>query len=791
MENRLHKVPIEQLKQRCPEELFGFKTTQEVSPLAGIIGQERAIRAVEFGLNVKSKGYNIYIAGEPGTGRTSYTKSIIGRKCLEDPCPVDWCYVYNFKQPENPVAMSLPPGTGQVFVKDMENLVAEIKEDVPKAFGSEDYDKSKAKIMENYQLESAKRLGELEQYTRQEGFVLRRTGKSIVTVPVYEDKPLELSDYANLPEETRKAIRAKAVNVESRIEETMRKVRALELEARKQLEAADKELGLATMKPSFDSLRHKYEKHREVVNYLDEAQDDMLGNIGMFLPKEEKATPLVMFQPPERDFLLRYQVNLFVNNEDTQGAPVIWETNPTYYNLFGKIEGISQLGAVTTNFTMVKSGSVHRANGGYLIVQAEDILKDALAWDTLKRTLQNKEAAVENIGERFRIMPTVTLKPNPIPIEVKVILIGSVPIYHLLHTLDKDFRELFKIKAQFDSTMERSDENIKKYVEFICTVCAREGLKHFEAPAVAEVVEHSCRLAEEKGKLSTRFNSIVELLYEANAWAQTDDSPFVTAAHVDKAIQEKILRSNLPEEKVQEHINSGNILVDVEGEIVGQVNGLSVVNLGDYVFGQPSRITARTFLGEKGIINIEREAKMSGNIHDKGVLILSGYLGGKYAVDKPLTLSGSICFEQSYGGVDGDSATCAELVALLSAIAEIPVKQGLAMTGSLNQRGEVQPIGGINEKIEGFHKTCDRRGLTGNQGVVVPHQNVKNLMLSNEVIESVRRNEFHIYAIKTIDDAIELMTGVPADEFHKKVDTNLEKLARTAEDFSFFGGAKR
>lgn len=778
------KIPIEQLRQTCPTELFNFRTTEEVSPLIGIIGQERAMRAVEFGLNVKSKGYNIYIAGRPGTGRASYARSIINKKSAEGPCPDDWCYIYNFRQPENPIAINLPAGTGRVFVKDMENLIEELKQDVPKAFDSEEYDKSKSKIMENYQRESAKYLDELEEYSKSEGIMLKRTGKGIVTVPVYEGKPLETSDYANLPEEVKKSIGVKIMNIESRMDETMRKIKVLEREARKQLQTTEKEFGLAAIKPSIDTLKHKYKDYTEVVSHLDEAQKDILKNINIFLPKEEKEIPLTALQPAEENFFIRYKVNLFVNNSETQGAPVIWETNPTYYNLFGKIEGRSQFGAITTDFTMIRRGSIHKANGGYLIIQTDDILKDALAWDTLKRTLENEEAVVENIGEHYRTIPTVTLKPKPIPVKVKVILIGSTSVYQLLYTYDKDFRELFKIKAQFDSTMEKSKDNIKKYTEFISAICIREGLKHFEAEAVAGVVEHSCRLAEEKGKLSTRFNEIVEILYEANTWAQLDDSPYVTAFHVEKAINEKILRSNLPEEKVQEYIDEGDILVDTDGETIGQVNGLSVVNLGDYAFGQPSRITARTFLGEKGIINIEREVEMSGSIHDKGVLILSGYLGGKYAINKPLTLSGSICFEQNYGGVDGDSATCAELIALLSAIAETPIKQSLAITGSLNQRGEVQPIGGVNQKIEGFHKTCKQKGLTGNQGVIIPHQNVKNLMLSNEVIASVRENKFHIYSIKTIDDAIELMTGIPVAEFHQKVDQSLEQFARTAEEFS-------
>ncbi len=785
MKEHERKVPSHELRQICPVNVFDFETTEQVPALSGIIGQARAIEAVEFGLDVESKGYNIYIAGQPGTGRTSYTRSILTRKSAEGPRPDDWCYVYNFKQPENPVAMRLPPGTGQTFARDMENLLSEFKRDIPKAFSGEEYEKHKAGIMESFNEESAKRFARLETFARKQGFLLRRTGAGIVTVPLHEDKPLEPSEYAGLSEETKGMLRDKARGVEKRLEQTVRKIKAMEQEARKQLEATEQMFALATIQPSMDALVQKYEGQEQVVAYLRDVQEDILKNIGLFTPKETKATPIVMLQPSEEmEPLARYTVNLFVNNEETEGAPVVWETNPTYYNLFGKIEGVSRLGGVTTNFTMVKSGSIHQANGGYLIVQAEDILKDQLAWDTLKRTLSNGEAVVENIGEHFKIMPTVTLRPNPIPLKVKVILIGGPEIHQVLYTLDNDFRELFKIKAQFDSTMDRTEENIRKYGQFVSAICRRESLRHFEAGAVAKVVEHSCRLAEHKDKLSTRFNEIVDLLHEANAWASRDGSPFVRPCHVERAISEKIFRSNLAEEKIQELVTRGHVLVDTEGSVVGQVNGLSVLDLGDYVFGQPSRITARTYVGEKGIINIEREAKMSGKVHDKGVLILTGYLGGKYAKDKPLTLSGSVCFEQNYSGVDGDSASCAELIALLSAIADIPVRQSLAVTGSMNQRGEIQPIGGVNEKIEGFYKVCKSKGLSGDHGVIVPHQNVSNLMLPYQVLRSVEQGEFSVYAAKTVDDVIELVSGMKAGEFHAKVKQGLEKYARAAEQFS-------
>ncbi|QSQ08792.1 Lon protease [Koleobacter methoxysyntrophicus] len=786
------EIPADELKQVCPPELFNFKTTEEIQPLQGIIGQERAVKAMEFGLNINNKGYNIYIAGQSGTGKTTYARTIVSKKAKEGKIPDDWCYIYNFHQPEKPLALRLPAGKGTAFVKDMENLIDELREDIPKAFDSEEYEKQKVSVMERYQEESNKLIEELEERALEEGFMLKRTGKGIITVPLIDGKPLEPGEYDNLPEETKKKINEKTRIIQSWMDEVMRKIKALEQQARGELADIEKKLGLAAVKPSIDHLKDKYRDFPEAVAYLEEVQKDIIKHISAFIGKDDKNSPFPFPLPVKDDsFFVRYKINLFVNNRDTEGAPVVWETNPTYYNLFGKIEGRSQFGAVTTDFTMIRSGSIHRANGGYLILQAEDVLKDPFAWDALKRTLENQEAVVENIGEQYRTMPTVTLKPQPIPINVKVILIGSPWVYQLLYNLDRDFRELFKIKAQFDTTMERNEENIKKYTAFISAVCTREGLLHFEAGAVSRVIEHSCRMAEEKGKLSTRFNEIVEVLYEASAWARADGSRYVTADHVEKAIVEKVARSNLVEEKVREMIERGHILVDTEGSVVGQVNGLSVYHLGDYAFGQPSRITARTFLGEKGVINIEREVELSGSIHDKGVLILSGFLGGQYASDKPLTLSASLCFEQNYGGVDGDSATCAELIALLSSISGIPVKQNLAITGSLNQRGEVQPIGGVNHKIEGFFKVCRAKGLTGDQGVVIPHQNVENLMLSGEVIEAVRDGKFHIYTAKTIDDCIELMTGVSAEEFHKKVNESLEGFARMAEEFSSIGRGEK
>ncbi|NMA64682.1 MAG: AAA family ATPase, partial [Clostridiaceae bacterium] len=546
---------------------------------------------------------------------------------------------------------------------------------------------------------------------------------------------------------------------------------------------------LSVLKPNVENMKSIYKDFAKVLKHLEEVQTDIIQNLNEFSGRKEKESlaSLPFLKSDTDSFFSRYKVNLIVDNIDLKGAPVIFEANPTYYNIFGKIEGKARLGAITTDFTMIKGGAIHRANGGYLVIQAADLFKDYWAWDALKRTMENGEARIENIGEDYRTVPITMMKPEPIPIKTKIIIIGNPYIYQLLYSHDEGFQKLFKIRADFDTVMIRNNDNIKKYAKFICNLCSKEGLAHFSPEAVARIVDYSSRIAGDKQKLSTRFNEIVEVLYESSAWSQIAGSSIVEKDHVEKAIDEKIFRSNLPEERLQEMIERKNILVDTKGEVVGQINGLSVYGTGDYSFGRPSRITAQVYLGKEGVINIEREAKLSGNIHDKGVLILSGFMGGKYAKNKPLTLSASLAFEQSYGGVDGDSASCAELIALLSSIADIPIKQNLAITGSINQKGQIQPIGGVNQKIEGFFRICKTNGCDGSHGVVIPIKNIDNLMLESEVIDYVQQGKFNVYAIETIDEAIELMTGFPADEVHDKVEARLKNMSEEARRYNLKG----
>src|SRR5690554_413649 len=781
------KLKAEQLINHCDPDVFGVEHTGEIEPFEeGIIGQKRAVNSVNLGLRVEQEGYNIFMSGITGSGRTTYARSIARKKAREMEVPPDLCYVYNFEDSSSPEALILPAGTGIKLRGDMENLIEELQEEIPRAFASEEYEKRKNSLLAEFQEESNRMVEELEAEIRKEGFIFQKTGQGMMLSPVpvdEEGKPISQETYQSLSDEEKKRLREKNLEIQKEVEQLRRVVRKLRLETQEKIENLDKEVGHSVLKPIFENLKEKYPDCQEVIDYFDAAERDIINKLDKFQDDNEEKNILMAFrQGEEETFFNRYQVNLIVNNADTSGAPVVVESNPTYYNLFGKIEGKSQFGAIITDFTMIKGGSVHRANGGFLIINARNLLEKPFSWETLKRSLLNQEIVVENIGEQYRAMPTTTLKPEAIAIDLKVILVGSPLIYHLLYQYDEEFKKLFKIKADFDTEMDRNPENINSYASFISLISRREGIRHFSSRAVSKVIEYSSRLTGKRDKLSTRFNEILEILYEANAWADGENHQNVEAVDVEKAIKEKYKRSNLLEEKIQEMIEKGHILIDVKGEETGQINGLSVYQSGEYSFGKPTRITARTFIGKEGVINIEREAKMSGNIHNKGVMILSGYLGGKYARENPLTLSATLAFEQSYGGVEGDSASCAELIALLSAITGFPIKQDLAVTGSMDQWGNVQPIGGVNEKIEGFYKVCKAKGLTGEQGVIIPQQNLDNLMLDSEVIQVVSEDRFNIYAVEAIDQVIELMLGKDVEGVHKRVEEVLAKYVEKAKE---------
>lgn len=778
-----YKIKISNLDYNFNAEELDFETTKELSAIdEEIIGQNRAASSLDFGMRVDKKGYNIFMAGESGTGKSTYAENMAEEKAAAMDQPKDILYVFNFSEPEVPRVMRVPAGMGNDLKNDMDKIIEELQEEIPRAFEGEEYEKEKKEILNEYQPKSNKLMKEFESSAKERGFLLQNTSQGLVPVPIDEDNdPISREDFQDMDEDKKEEIRNESQKIQNEISQVMREIRSIKEKAQDELSALEKKIGLSIVQPIICHLKNKYDDCEEIVEYLEEVQDDIVDNIDRFRDDNDKEPQnpfMAMQQDDDGSFFVRYQINIFVNNNKTEGAPVIYEKNPTYYNLFGKIEGKSQFGTITTNFTMIKSGSLHRANGGFLVVHAKDLLTSPFCWETLKRALINQEITVENIGEQYRSVPIITLKPEAVELDLKIIMIGSPHIYYLLYNYDEEFSELFKIKADFDTEMTRNKENISKFSDFISSVINRVQLKEFSAEAVAAMINFSSRLTGDREKLSTKFNEIIEILFEADVWADSYGEEVVSASSVKKAIDEKEMRSNLLEEKIQEQIDRDHLLLDVSGKEVGQINGLSVYQAGNYSFGRPARITARSYLGKEGVINIEREAKMSGRIHSKGVMILTGYLGGKYAQDAPLSLTASIAFEQSYGGVDGDSATCAEVVALLSSLSEIPIRQDIAITGSMNQKGVVQPIGGVNEKIEGFFKVCKAKGLTGEQGVIIPNRNLDNLMLDQEVIDAVDQGKFNLYSIEIIDQALEIMLATKAEEIHNAVK---EKLAEYAE----------
>lgn len=754
----------EELRYVCDLTQFEFETTESVPPLEGIIGQDRAVRAMEFGLAIKRPGYNIFMTGPTGTGKISYTQTLVNEVAGTENPPDDWCYVYNFADHGHPVALRLPCGTGSRFAKDMAELVDSLKLEIPKAFDADDYERQKAGIFKNFQETRNELFEELTKAATDQGFVLKRASTGFVSVPIVDGKELTNEEFEALDDELKEEFERNSNQIQLIAIQVMRRIQNAEREMKANIKELENKIGLFAVGYLIDELRERYSCQEAVVKYLAEVQRDILENLDDFKAEEEEEVNPFPWMRRKQDPGYKYRVNLVVDNKDAAGAPVLIEANPTYYNLVGRVEYENKLGMVTTDYTMIKAGSLLKANGGYLIIQARDVLTNPGAWEGLKRVLKTREVCMENLGEQFGLLAMSSLRPQAIPVNVKVILIGNPYLYHVLYHYDEDFRKLFKVKADFDSEMDATRDNMTQMASFIATHSQREGVRHFDRSGVARLVEYSSRLADHQGKLSTRFNEIVEIIFEADAWAGMMGDNVVDSRHVKKAIDEKIFRSNTYEEKLQENLGEGTILLDMDGMKVGQVNGLSVLNSGDYVFGRPSRITAVTYLGRQGIVNIERETKMSGRIHDKGLLTLSGYLAARFAQKQTLSLSASIAFEQLYSGVDGDSASSTELYALLSSLSGLPIRQDIAVTGSVNQRGEIQPIGGATHKIEGFFKACKLKGLTGRQGVILPIQNIKNLNLSDEVVDAVREGRFHIYPVSTIEEGIEILTGVSAGE---------------------------
>jgi lon-related putative ATP-dependent protease len=795
MSNEPRELSADELWNPCDPSIYSFKNTELLPGDVTIIGQERAVRAIDFGVGIASFGFNIYALGYTGTGRSTTIHTFLDRIAADQPVPADWIYVHSFANPNQPNAISLPPGTAVEFRRDMQELVSDLLREIPRAFESEDYETQKEKIIREMQEQRNEQFAQLEHKVNERGFTLLKTAMGFGIAPVLNGQVLTPEAYQQLDEGTRQDIEGRQQLLQGEMAETMRTIRDLEKTTKRRLLDFDREIADFAVGHLIEDLKAKYGHLTEVPQYLDEVQADIVDNVEGFKVQEEAEERLTAaMQASQREALWkRYKVNVIVDNSQQQGAPVIFEPNPTYGNLVGRVEHQAEFGALVTDFAMIKSGCLHRANGGYLVVEMRGLLANSLAWDALKRAIKNRCIRTEEVGAHLQLVSTVTLEPEPIPLDVKVVLIGDPLTYYLLQEYDEDFRKLFKVQADFGAHFDRTPETCQDYAQFIAARCHQEGLPHFEPEAVARVVEYGSRLADHQKKLATRFGEIADLVREAGFWAKREGHKRTTAADVHKAIEEKMYRANRVEEQIQELIDEGTLRVDVEGEAVGQVNGLSVLSMGNYAFGKPSRITVRTYTGKAGVVSLDREAKLSGRIFDKGLLTLTGYLGGKYALDSTLSLSASISFEQLHDEIEGDSASSTELYALLSSLSGLPLKQGIAVTGAVDQQGNVQPIGGANEKIEGFFLTCRQKGLTGNQGVILPAQNTVNLMLRAGVRQAVAEGKFHIYPVRTIDEGIEILTGVPAgklqedgtypeDSVHGRVMTRLDEITENLQE---------
>jgi len=762
------KLKPENLTTSVDESKLQFESTEELPALDRIIGQDRAVKALDFGTQIDGFGYNLYVLGPPGSGRASAVKLALEARAKEKPQCDDWCYVNNFEEKHKPLAVRLPAGKGKELRDDMEDLIKELGTQLPQAFEGEHYRNQRDKINQQLQQVQSEEFAHLQKEARQKGFTLQQAGSMFGIIPLVDGEPINPENYEQLSEAQKREIEEKGKGLRDDLNAAVKRVREAEKEAKAGVEELDRRVADLAVGHLIEELRTKYSEYGRVVQYLDNVQNDIVENVQDFLQAGQQEQAQVMFgmkmPQAKTDVYERYAVNLLVDNSETQGAPVVIESNPTYSNLLGRIEHKAQFGTMVTDFTMIQAGALHRANGGFLVIDARDLLASFLSYDALKRSLKNKRIKIEEISEMFRFISTVTLEPEPVPLDVKVIIIGLPIIYYLLYQLDEDFRKLFKVKADFDHLIDRVPEAEHDLARFIGQRCRQESLSHFTPSAVAEVLRYSSRLVEDQRKLAGTLLDINDIVREASYWSGRNGNTLVQADDVKHAINEKVYRSNRIEERIREMVQDGIIMIDTEGEVVGQVNGISVMQLGDYAFGRPSRITARTYMGKGGVVNIEREAKLSGKIHNKGVLILTGYLGGKFAHERPLTMSASITFEQLYEGVEGDSASSSELYCLLSSLAGMPIRQDVAVTGSINQHGRIQPVGGATEKVEGFYYACKVKGLTGRQGVIIPKINEANLVLRDEIVEAVRAGKFHIFSIETIDEGITILTGSEAGE---------------------------
>ena len=772
-------LSTDKLYRHCAQQLLDFKTTEELPDLEGMLGQERALGALEFGIGIRQPGYNLFILGPAGSGKHTVVEQHLRQQSSKEQTPTDYCYLNNFKQPHRPWLVQLQPGEGHVLYQDMQQLIEDLRSAIPSAFETEEYHARLQEIEDQLKHRVEESFAKLGQEAETHELTLLRTPHGFAFAPIKNGEVLNPKEYRLLSEKERNKIEEVTAVLEEKLDLILRQQSQLQREAKQEVKTLNREIALFAAGHLIDDLKTKYRQNDKLQVYLDAVQEDVIQHLDEFRGEEESAGLMGLIEKPS---FRRYQVNVFVDNSETEGSPVIYEDNPLYQNLLGRVEHMAHMGTLTTDFSFIKPGALHLANGGYLILDALKLLQQPFAWEGLKRALASHELRIQTLAEQYSLISTVSLEPEPAPLNIKVVLIGERALYYLLHEYDPEFAELFKVAADFDDHIDFNESNVQTFAQLIATISRREKLLPFAPDAVARVIEHSARLVEDSQKLTTHLRSIADLLREADYWACKAEQKTIRTEHVQQAIDLQIHRANRIQQRIHEEICRGTILIDTQGEKIAQLNALSVMELGEHAFGQPSRITATARLGEGDVVDIEREVELGGAIHSKGVFILANFLAARYAKNQPLSLHASLAFEQSYGGIEGDSASMAELCVLLSALANVPIKQSLAITGSVNQLGESQAIGSVNEKIEGFYDVCKLKGFNNQQGVLIPSANVQHLMLREDVRISAGKGEFHIYAYDHVDQAIEILTGIPAGEADDKdeyPEGSINQLAQT------------